>query len=165
VRHVVEATHQGDPLGAHPRGGHNRHPILRRRRADPTSTRQDPAPASKTDQASQTAPTAHSDNCLGPEHADHVSNNPETPATRRDQIGRRIDAIGTRIEELEEQRQAGPGRGAGSDRLAAAQRHAARSQAAAEQAITSSINALRRAAEAHDSLAAAYERLAAAGGR
>ena len=119
---------------------------------------------SKTEQASQTAPTAHSDNCLGPEHADHVSNKPETPATRRDQIGRRIDAIGTRIEELEDQRQAGPGRGAGSDRLAAAQRHAARSQAAAEQAITASINAFRRAAEAHDILAAAYERLAAAGG-
>jgi hypothetical protein len=39
-----------------------------------------------------------------------------------------------------------------------------RSQAAAEQAITSSINAFRRAADAHDILAAAYERLAAAGG-
>jgi len=100
----------------------------------------------------------------GPEHADHVGNKPETPATRRDQIGRRIDAIGTRIEELEEQRQAGPSRGAGSDRLAAAQRHTARSQAAAEQAATSSINAFLRAAEAHDILAAAYERLAAAGG-
>ncbi len=49
-------------------------------------------------------------------------------------------------------------------RLAAAHRHAARSQAAAEQAITSSINAFRRAADAHDILAAAYERLAAAGG-
>jgi hypothetical protein len=109
-------------------------------------------------------PTAHSDNCLRPEHANHVSNKPETPATRRDRIGRRIDAIGTRIEELEEQRQAGPSRSASSDRLAAAQRHAARSQAAAEQAITSSINAFRRAAEAHDILAAAYERLAAAGG-
>ena len=93
-----------------------------------------------------------------------MSNKPETPATRRDQIGRRIDAIGTRIEELEDQRQAGPSRGAGSDRLAAAQRHAARSQAAAEQAITSSINAFRRAAEAHDILATAYEGLAAAGG-
>jgi hypothetical protein len=46
----------------------------------------------------------------------------------------------------------------------AAHRHAARSQAAAEQAITSSINAFRRAADAHDILAAAYERLAAAGG-
>ena len=91
-------------------------------------------------------------------------NNPETPATRRDQIGRRIDAIGTRIEELKEQRHAGPSRGAGSNRLAAAQRHAAQSQAAAEQAITSSINAFRRAAETHDILAAAYERLAAAGG-
>ena len=115
---------------------------------------------SKTEQASQAAPTAHSDNCLGPEHPDHVSNKPETPATRRDQIGRRIDAIGTRIEELEDQRQADPG----SDRLAAAQRHAARSRAAAEQAITASIHAFRRSAEAHDILAAAYERLAAAGG-
>ncbi len=93
-----------------------------------------------------------------------MSNKPKTPATRHDQIGRRIDAIGTRIEELKDQRQAGPSRGAGSDRLAVAQRHAARSQAAAEQAITASINAFRRAAEAHDILAAAYERLAAAGG-
>ena len=100
----------------------------------------------------------------GPEHADQVGNKPETLATRRDQIGRRIDAIGTWIEELEEQRQAGPGRGAGSNRLSAAQRHAARSQAAAEQAATSSINAFHRAAEARDILAAAYERLAAVGG-
>src|SRR5262245_40199889 len=57
----------------------------------------------------------------------------------------------------------GPGCGRRS-RLAAAHRHAARSQAAAEQAITSSINAFRRAADAHDIPAAAYERLAAAGG-
>jgi len=87
-----------------------------------------------------------------------VSGKRETPATRRDQIGRRIETVGTRIEELEEQRQAGPSRASGSDRLAAAQRHAARSQAAAEQAITASIHAFRRAADAHDILAAAYER-------
>jgi hypothetical protein len=88
-----------------------------------------------------------------------VSNKPKAPATRRDQIRRRIDAIGTRIDELEDQRQAGPSRGAGSDRLAAAQRHAARSQAAAEQAITSSIDAFRRAVQ-HQSLGHAIKQLA-----
>jgi hypothetical protein len=64
------------------------------------------------EQASQTVPTAHSDNCLGPEHADHVSTKPKPPATRRDQIGRRMEPIGTRIGELEELRQVGSGRGA-----------------------------------------------------
>jgi hypothetical protein len=118
VRYVVEAAHQGKPPGA-TRTGQRVHwddvdvyhladrmmwrtwpapKILRCRRAAPTPIRQDPAPASETEQASQTVPTAHSDNCLGPEHVNHVSNKPETrpPAVTGSAAGSTPSAHGSR---------------------------------------------------------------------
>jgi hypothetical protein len=92
-----------------------------------------------------------------------MDSEPDALATRRGNIGRRLDAIRERLGELAAERQSGSGQATPGERLIAAYRHAAVSQAAAEAAIASSMAAFSRAAEAHDHLAALYERLAAAG--
>lgn len=88
----------------------------------------------------------------------------ETPQGRRQEISQRLDAIRTRIEELEARHHGDAARGgAFSERVAAAQRHAAAAQTAAQHAIAASVRALRRAAEAHERVAREHERAAASG--
>lgn len=89
---------------------------------------------------------------------------PETRATRHAQLGRRLDAIRTRLQELAQDHPATPGRRFPDGREAIAQRHAAISQTAADQALASSVNAFHRAAEAHDRLADLYDRSASGPG-
>ena len=69
---------------------------------------------------------------------------------RREEIGQRLAAIRTRIDELNALRQDDTRRAAVSERTGSAQRQAAASQVAAEQAIAASIRAFRRAAQAHE---------------
>ena len=85
-----------------------------------------------------------------------MGSEPDAPAGRRGEISQRIAAIQARIEEL------GAGRvnrdpSEQLERLATADRNAARSLAAAEAAVAASMLAFRRAADAHDHLAAIYE--------
>ena len=84
---------------------------------------------------------------------------------RRREIETRLDAIRARIKELRERDQdAYKGRAATpSQRLTAAQRHAAEAHAAAAQVLASSVEAFRRAAEAHERVASVHERAAASG--
>ena len=90
-----------------------------------------------------------------------MGSEPDAPAARRGEISQRIEAIHARIKEL------GAGQvsldpSANLQRLATADRNAALSLAAAQAAVASSLLAFRRAADAHDHLAAIYEKAAAA---
>jgi hypothetical protein len=87
---------------------------------------------------------------------------PEPPPGRRQEIRQRIGAIRTRIDELKAKRQGATIRGTFSERLAAAQRHMAASEADAQHAVAASIHAFRRAAEAHQRVARQHDRAAEA---
>ena len=90
-----------------------------------------------------------------------MENEAERWAGRRQQIGDRIAAIRARIGELREAQQVREQPVSSSGQLAEAQHHAAVSEAAAQQALDASIDAFRRAAEAHERLAVQYEEAAA----
>jgi hypothetical protein len=77
-----------------------------------------------------------------------VDDKPESGGSRREEIGQRLAAIRTRIDELKpavQQDDASPT--AVSERIGSAQRQAAASQVAAEHAIAASIRAFRRSAD------------------
>ena len=82
---------------------------------------------------------------------------------RRQRIGDRITAIRARIGELQQPQHTGKPVSSGGQ-LADAQHHAAISEAAAQRALAASIDAFRRAAEAHERLVTQYEQAAAARG-
>jgi hypothetical protein len=96
-------------------------------------------------------------------HARPVENQPERRNTRRHEIGDRIAAIRTRIDDLQQARESRL-TAESSERLTEAQNHAARSRAMAQRALASSIQGLLRAAQAHDRSASSHERLANAVG-
>lgn len=87
-----------------------------------------------------------------------MDHKPESGESRREEIGQRLAAIRTRMDELKTVRQDDASPAAVSERIGSAQR-----QAAAEQAITASIRAFRRAAGAHEHAALQHELAAAAG--
>jgi hypothetical protein len=82
---------------------------------------------------------------------------------RREEIGQRLAAIRTRMDELKAVRQDDASAAAVRKRISSAQRQAAASQAAAEHAIAASIRAFRRSAHAHEHAALQHDRAAAAG--
>ena len=82
---------------------------------------------------------------------------------RREQIRQRIDAIHARIKELQAKRQDDADLAAVRERLTSAQRQMAAFRAAARTAITDSLRAFRKAAEARERAALQHERGAAAG--
>jgi chromosome segregation ATPase len=84
---------------------------------------------------------------------------------RREQIRQRIDAIHARIKELQAKRQDDADLATVRERLTSAQRQMAASRAAARTAITNSLRAFRKAAEAHERAALQHERVAAASHR
>lgn len=88
---------------------------------------------------------------------------PQSREIRREQIRQRIDAIHARIKELQAKRQDDADLAAVRERLTSAQRQMAASRAAARTAITNSLRAFRKAAEAHERAALQHERVAAAG--
>ena len=97
-------------------------------------------------------------------HAASMDNQPGSRETqRRQEIGQRLDALRTRINELKADRRGDADRATSSERLASAERHLVDSQAAAQQAIAASVRTLRRAAEAHERAALQHERAAMAG--
>jgi len=96
-------------------------------------------------------------------HAGSVDDKPGAGESRREEIGQRLAAIGTRMDELKAVRPDDASPAAVGERLVSAQRQAAASQAAAERAVAASVRAFRRAAEAHEHAALQYERAAAAG--
>jgi hypothetical protein len=96
-------------------------------------------------------------------HAGSVDNEPQAPQSRRETARRRLDAIHTRIGELQASGQGDASPAAIRERLTSAQRHLAAAQAAAERAIAASVRAFRRAAEAHEHAAIQHARAAAAG--
>jgi hypothetical protein len=92
---------------------------------------------------------------------DLVENQSERRETRQHEIGDRIAAIRTRINDLQQPRESRLPAEAG-DLLVEARQHAAESKATAQQALASSINGFLRAAQAHERCAISHERLAAA---
>ena len=82
---------------------------------------------------------------------------------RREQIRQRIDAIHARIKELQAKRQDDADLATVRERLTSAQRQMAAFRAAARTAITNSLRAFRKAAEARERAALQHERGAAAG--
>ena len=88
---------------------------------------------------------------------------PRSREIRREQIRQRIDAIHARIKELQAKRQDDADLATVRERLTPAQRQMAASRAAARTAITNSLRAFRKAAEAHERAALQHERGAAAG--
>ena len=81
---------------------------------------------------------------------------------RRDEIARRIEAIHTRVGELQTERYLPAPLANGQLRQVREVRsHAAAARAAAVQALINSANAFGNAADAHDRLASLYERAAA----
>jgi hypothetical protein len=87
------------------------------------------------------------------------------PWDRQREIDTRLEAVRTRLKELRERHSnaimdwaASP-----SERVEAAQRHAAEAQAAAALVLASSAEAFRHAAEAHERAASMHEKTAAAG--
>jgi len=82
---------------------------------------------------------------------------------RREQIRQRIDAIHARIKKLQAKRQDDADLATVRERLTSAQRQMAASRAAARTAITNSLRAFRKAAEARERAALQHERVAAAG--
>ena len=95
--------------------------------------------------------------------AGRVDNAPQAPQSRREKTRQRLDAIHTRIGELQAKRHDDASQAAIRERLISAQRHLAASQAVAERAIAVSVSAFRRAAFAHEHTAIQHERAAAAG--
>jgi hypothetical protein len=90
---------------------------------------------------------------------------PGSPGDRQREIDTRLDAVRTRLKKLRERDSnavkdwaASP-----SERVEAAQRHAAEAHAAAAQVLASSAEAFRHAAEAHERAASMHEKTAAAG--
>jgi hypothetical protein len=88
------------------------------------------------------------------------------PPGRRQEIDTRLDAVRARLQELRERRRGWDAdtsvAAAGtSERLEAAQRHAAEAHAAAALVLASSAEAFRRAAEAHERVADIHDRTAA----
>ena len=81
------------------------------------------------------------------------------------QIGTRLDALRARLKELRDKDRDAARRWtiSPSERLEAAQRHAAEAQAAAAQVLASSVMAFHMAAEAHERVASLHERTAASG--
>jgi hypothetical protein len=94
-----------------------------------------------------------------------VESESERWAARRVQIGERIAAIRTRIGELKEAQHEGGPPVSGSVQLVEAQHYAAVSEAVARRALTASIDAFKRAAEAHERLTRQFEQREAAGGK
>lgn len=92
-----------------------------------------------------------------------MGDKPESPESRREEIGQRLRAIHARMDELHAERQGEATPAAFSERIASAQSLAAASHAAAVQAIAASARAFRRAADAHERAALQHERAAAAG--
>jgi len=93
-----------------------------------------------------------------------VDSEPGPRPRRRREIDERLAAVRARLEELRERRRAADKTWAGaSERLEAAQRHAAEAQAAAAQVLASGVEAFRHAAEAHERAASLHERAATSG--
>ena len=94
-----------------------------------------------------------------------IDSKPPVPPGRRREIDIRLAAIRARLEMLRgRDRYAGRNQAAtASDRLEAAQRHAAEARVAAAQVLASSAEAFRNAAEAHERVASVHDRTAAAG--
>jgi hypothetical protein len=94
-----------------------------------------------------------------------VDSEPERPPGRRREIDTRLDAVRARLKTLRERDLDRGKRWAStpSERVAAAQRHAAEAHAAAAEVLASSADAFRHAAEAHEHAASMHERTAAAG--
>ena len=94
-----------------------------------------------------------------------VDSEPAPPPGRRQEIDTRLDAVRARLKALRE-RDLDPSKRwatTPSERVAAAQRHAAEAHAAAAEVLASSAEAFRHAAEAHERAASMHERTAAAG--
>jgi len=94
-----------------------------------------------------------------------VDSEPRPPPSRRREIDTRLNAVRARLKELRA-RDLNPIKdwnATPSERVAAAQRHAAEAHAAAVQVMASSAEAFRHAAEAHERAAGMHERTAAAG--
>jgi len=85
------------------------------------------------------------------------------PGGRRETARQRIDAIHTRIGELQATRHDAASPAAIGEWIASAQRHLAAAQAAAERALAASVCAFRRAAKAHEHAAIQHERAARPG--
>jgi hypothetical protein len=96
-------------------------------------------------------------------HAGRVGGGPQSREIRREQIRQRIDAIHARIKKLQAKRQDDADLATVRERLTSAQRQMAASRAAARTAITNSLRAFRKAAEAHERATLQHERVAAAG--
>jgi small-conductance mechanosensitive channel len=96
-------------------------------------------------------------------HAGRAGGEPQSREIRREQIRQRIDAIHAPIKELQAKRQDDADLATVRERLTSAQRQMAASRAAARTAITNSLRAFRKAAEAHERAALQHERGAAAG--
>jgi hypothetical protein len=94
-----------------------------------------------------------------------VDSEPVPPPDRRREIDTRLDAVRARLKTLRERDLDAGKRWATtpSERVAAAQRHAAEAYVAATEVLASSAQAFRHAAEAHERAASMHERTAAAG--
>ena len=93
-----------------------------------------------------------------------MDSKPWHPPSRRQEIDTRLDTIRVRLRELRERhpvRDRNPA--AISERLEAAQRHAAEAYAAATQVLACSVEAFRTAAQAHERVASVHDRTAAKG--
>jgi hypothetical protein len=95
-------------------------------------------------------------------HDGWVDSEPEPRESRREEIRRRLGGIHLRIDALQAKRQHNANPAGHTEQLASAQRDAAASRAAANLAVTASIRAFGRAAEAHDRAARQHDRNAAA---
>lgn len=93
-----------------------------------------------------------------------MDSEPWQPRARREEIDTRLDAVRARLRELGE-RDPDPDRdpAAISERLEAAQRHAAEAYTAAARVLAASVEAFRNAARAHERVASVHERAAAEG--
>jgi hypothetical protein len=93
-----------------------------------------------------------------------VDSEPGPRPSRRREIDDRLAAVRARLEELRERRRGADRTWAGaSERLEAAQRHAAEAHAAAAQMLVSGVEAFRHAAEAHERAASLHEKAATSG--
>jgi hypothetical protein len=96
-----------------------------------------------------------------------VDSEPGPLPGRRREIDTRLDAVRARLKKLRDRDRGWDAvrsrTASSSERLEAAQRHAAEAQASAAQVLASSAEAFRNAAEAHERAASMHERTAAAG--
>ena len=86
-----------------------------------------------------------------------VDNEAGSPPSRQRQIVVRLDAVRGRLQELRD-RDAAKNLAATTERVEAANRHAAEAHAAALRALASSAHAFRRSAEAHERVASMHRR-------